>query len=120
MNFDRELSRALRRKPAPPGFSGRVMDRVRRESSPRATSIPRHVTRAGLLAATILIAIVTGAVIRREVVETRMRTEGEWAKAQVMFAMRIASDKANLAKDNVRMISETSVDDSSTESEVSE
>ena len=77
-------------------------------------------TRAGLLAASILIAIITGAIIRREVVETKMRTEGQWAKEQVMFAMRIASDKANLAKDNVRTTSETSVDDSSTESEVSE
>jgi hypothetical protein len=121
--FDDELKRALRRKEPAPDFTDRVMSRVtdlqKREKLRERTDWlkrfaeffqPRQMNwmnwtkwaMAGAMAILLLIAGL-GVHNRRENERRRLAeiAEGERAKEQVMLAMRIASEKLNVAKKKV-------------------
>ena len=105
MNIENEIEKAFRRKAPPPGFSARVMDRIHHESASKKRFASGSL-RGWVIAASVILAILVGALARREIVESRLRAEGEWAKQQVILAMQIASNKTNLARDNVRKSAE--------------
>ena len=102
-----ELKHALRRQPAPDGFTERVMQRLDQQSAQRSAAMPREslltlFTRplvrwaaAGALA----VALVAGGVHVQNV--RRERAEGEAAKQRLMLALRIAGSKLQLARSKV-------------------
>jgi hypothetical protein len=111
-----ELRRALRRRQPPPGFTGRVLARVRQESDARnpMSTAPgaRRARWAGwawfgpklqlgfaAVAAALLLAV-SLSVWRRQR-EEQQRREGEAARAQVMQALRITSAKLNHVRTKV-------------------
>jgi hypothetical protein len=116
-SFDDELKRALHREEPGPDFTDRVMSRVaglQKREKPREKTgrLRRFVesfqpsrlkwTMAGAVAILLLIAGL-GVHNRRENERRRLAeiAEGERAKEQVMLAMRITSEKLNIAKKKV-------------------
>jgi hypothetical protein len=111
--FEDELRRALRRREPPPGFTSRVMARVRQEADARtlagaksaieSAGRPRWTgwgwfaprLRLGLttVAACLLLAVSLSVWQRHR--QELQRREGEAARAQVMEALRITSAKLN-------------------------
>jgi hypothetical protein len=115
--FDDELKCALHREEPGPDFTDRVMSRVaglqKREKSREKTGWLRRFVEffqphrmkwamAGAMAILLLIAGL-GVHNRRENERRRLAeiAEGERAKEQVLLAMRIASEKLNIAKKKV-------------------
>jgi hypothetical protein len=111
--FEDELRRALQRREPPPGFTGRVMARVRQEAdahSPAGAKSGARAARRSLwfgwswfgprlrfglaaVAACLLLAVSLSVWQRHR--EELQRREGEAARAQVMEALRITSAKLN-------------------------
>lgn len=85
MSFESELRDALRRKPAPAGFTASVMASL--DAPPRAS---RRWAIAKFAAAAML-AVTIGGTWTIHIIEERR--EGERAKAQLMLALRITSQK---------------------------
>lgn len=100
-NLEQELARALARKEAPPGFSRRVLERVDGSPAARAAAWRRGVWR-GAVAAGLAMVISTGVWLRHEREERLERVQGEAAKQLALVALRIASEKTNVARNRVR------------------
>ncbi|MGK2859109.1 MAG: hypothetical protein ACSLFQ_18065 [Thermoanaerobaculia bacterium] len=101
MKLDDELGLALRRRPAPHGFSTRVLERI--DGSPAArVSLWRRRAWRGAIAAGLTLVISSGLWLRHEREERFERAQGEAAKQLALVAIRIASEKANVARDRVR------------------
>ncbi|SPE33064.1 conserved hypothetical protein [Acidobacteriia bacterium SbA2] len=102
--WEESLREALRRKDAPPGFSDRVLARVRdlpaREKRPWFRAFfARPALRWA--AAVLCLAIAVSVAYRGR--QERQRRQGELARVQVKQALRIASVKLNAAR---RMVQE--------------
>ncbi|MBV8519989.1 MAG: hypothetical protein JO197_21535 [Acidobacteria bacterium] len=98
MNLERDLTRALRRTPPPPGFAGRVMQRIEREGV-QARRVRPVWWRAA--AASLTLAALLGGYTAHHVIEQR---RGEHARDQVLLAMRIAGAKMRYARQQVHGI----------------
>ena len=83
------LREALRRQDPPEGFAERVLQRAQR--SPRRRSPPRWLLAASIL--TVLVPLGWG----YRAYEAHRRAEAERAQAQLALALRITSQKLNLA-----------------------
>jgi len=95
MNLENDLRRVLRRESPPAGFAGRVLERIEREPARK----PRAWWHAA--AASVTLAAVLGGYGAYRVAEHR---RGEFAKEQVLTAMRIAGEKVKYAQEEVRAI----------------
>jgi hypothetical protein len=96
MNLENDLKRALRRESPPAGFAGRVMQRIERTET--------HRTRPAwwrAAAASVALVAALGGYTAHRVLEQR---RGEYAKEQVLEAMRIASEKVRYAQEEARAI----------------
>lgn len=101
MSLDDRLKAVLRREDPPEGFMGRVMSRIReRTTTPLPVTGRRPTLRwvAAGAAASVLIAL--GSV--RYYTVQRSREHGERAKAQVVLALRIASEKLSVVRQKVQ------------------
>lgn len=98
MNFERELREALRRPEPPAGFAERVMARVADEApaAPRRREMS-HAARAA--AAAVLVIGITAAGWGGYRAEQRRRAED--AAEQAVTALRIVTEKINLAKETI-------------------
>ena len=85
MSFESELREALRRKDAPPDFTNRVM----RAMGTPAASRPVRRLPGGTIAAALLLFTIGGWTFHY----VEQQREGERAKAQLMLALRITSQK---------------------------
>jgi hypothetical protein len=108
MQLEKDLERLLRRERPPAGFAARVMQRVEQEERTRPSA---HAPWWRAAAAAVLLTLGGGAWIthnqieRREQDQVRInieRQQGERAKAEVLFALRIASSKMHAAREHVR------------------
>ena len=119
MRFEQDLKRAFKAEDPGEAFTRRVLDRVRQDAARRETvSVPTPAfaansrtrtntnsnTRSGMnwrvtlaFAASLLIAV-GGATWVRHV---RYIEEGERARAQVLMAMRVTSEKLNVVRSTV-------------------
>ncbi len=84
-DFERELKQAFERRPAPPGFKRRLMEKRR---APQARQAGEWMTWQRMAAALILTAVLAGGVEWR-IVEQRRREEA--ARQEVITALRITS-----------------------------
>ena len=103
MRLEDELALALRRKQPPPGFSVRVLERIEGSAAARASVWRRRAFR-GAIAASLALVISSGVWLRNEREERLEQAKGEAAKQMALVAIRIASEKASLARDRVRNI----------------
>ena len=87
MSFESELRDALQRKAPPADFASRVMNAVGTPS--RAARRPVRRLPAGSIAAALLVFLIGGLTIHH----VEQQREGERAKAQLMLALRITSQK---------------------------
>ncbi len=92
--LDDELRNALRREEPPAGFAERVTARV--NAAPPSRSWMRW---AGIAAAIVLLA--GGFEVERE---RRVRAQGEFARDQVMLALRITGSKLQTVKERIDAI----------------
>ncbi len=96
-----ELKAALARREPPAGFADRVMERIL-AGRPRRSSIPHSWMAA---AAALLIAMLGGGAYEYQRAE-RIRLQGERAKAELVFALELASQKLHTAKSKVLKVSQ--------------
>jgi hypothetical protein len=101
MNIEQELREALRRPEAPEGFASRVAARIARENETAGRERAAR-WRAGRAAAAIIVLALGGWGGYR--LDQRRRAED--AAEDALVALRIASEKINLAKDNMDRHSE--------------
>ena len=99
MDLERELSRALERKAAPPGFADGVMKKIKEDRQARLPVLHWRGWRA-VAAATLFTAFLGGWAAH----EAEKRREGERAKEEVLLALRITSEKLADARDHVNDI----------------
>jgi hypothetical protein len=93
-NIDDQLRAALRRREPPPGFADRVLERTKLEvPAPRPRRIWGALWAAGAIAAMLTLVSLS--------VTTYRHTREERAARQAQLALRIASEKLNLARDRV-------------------
>ncbi|MGZ7078586.1 MAG: hypothetical protein ACXVJT_04140 [Thermoanaerobaculia bacterium] len=96
MNIDESLRQALARKAPPAGFRGRVFQGM------AAAQRRRPLSRWRAAAAVLLVGGALGGFAVHRIEQQR---QGERARAQVMLAFQIASQKAHYAREEVRDIS---------------
>ncbi|HUO85349.1 MAG TPA: hypothetical protein VM534_09565 [Thermoanaerobaculia bacterium] len=95
---EHDFAEGLARRRPPTGFAGRVMENIQRE---RIAQRGRKRRWLGMAAAVFFLLLWAAVVVE----QTRLRRErelGEQARREVLLALRIASDKVNLAADGVR------------------
>ena len=97
MNLERELREALQRQQAPEGFAERVIERAGPGQTAFHRAAPR---RRWLLWPSVSFAAAAAALVLSMTVEYRHRQEEE-AGRQAILALRIASQKLNMARDKV-------------------
>ena len=109
--FEEELRRHLRPVDAPQGFADRVMRALPVDAkpalvspAPRRTTVPNRMRQFGMpaaLAASLLIAVLLG---QHAAVERNLRAEraGREASAELMQALRLTSQKLDLAYQAVK------------------
>ena len=104
--WEESLREALRRKDAPPGFAGRVLDRIRdlpaREKTPWFR-FRAFIAKPALRWATAVLCLAIAGSVAYRGWQERQRQEGEMARTQVKQALRIASVKLNAVR---RMVQE--------------
>jgi hypothetical protein len=104
MNLDDDLHRALQRKPAPPDFEARVLDKVPRHADVKASmtliSARRRVLAGWLAAAAATAVLAIG--LPRYYAHQQHIAEAENAKRDVMQALAIASAKLALVQQRVQ------------------
>jgi len=98
-NFEEQLRASLQRCEPPAGFAERVQLRVERERRGLFSSPPRW------LAAAVLLLVTSSGLLYWEH-ERRVQAEGEAARAEVMQALQISSEKLNLALKKINHINE--------------
>lgn len=102
MDLERDLRNALERKPAPAGFTARVMDALEQDGA-RPQPDPRFLgMRWRAVAAAALLTVTLGGWAAHQV---QQRREAERAKEEVLFALRITSEKLNQARTQLDAIS---------------
>lgn len=89
-DFEKQLQQAFVRRPAPPGFKGRLMQQRQRL---RAQSLRHRVVLWQRLAACLLVAILFGSGLAWRQVDQRRK--GEEARRQVLTALRITNRALN-------------------------
>lgn len=94
--MEQELRDALRRKPAPEGFAARVGERAAERHS-FASRLPAR----WAIAAALAVVTLSGTWTYREVEHRR----GEEAKERTLSALRIASEKVQLARHRIHKVS---------------
>lgn len=99
MNFDHDLSRALRRESPAPGFSSRVLARIEREEAREARRRPVWWRYAA--ASVTFTLLLGGGYAAHHRYEQR---KGEMAREQVLQALQIAGEKVRYAQQEVREI----------------
>ena len=87
-----QLTRLFKKKEPPEGFAERVLARVARPPKAR----PPRLSRWLLAVACLGLFTVTGGLLQRQH-ERRTRAEGEKARAELIQALQISSEKLNLA-----------------------
>jgi hypothetical protein len=87
MNLENELKAALRKQNPSPGFAERVVQ----------AAVPRKRTPMAVWAAAMAAMLVAGVVIRQDY----QQKQAERATEQVMLALRITSEKLNMARNMV-------------------
>ena len=87
MNLENQLKAALRKQNPPPGFAERVVQ----------AAVPRNRTPLAVWAAAMAAMLVAGVVIRQDY----QQRQAERAREQVMLALRITSEKLNMARNIV-------------------
>lgn len=102
MDLEHDLSRALQRKEAPPGFAEGVMQRIKKEEERGQAGVPVLHSRSwrAVAAATLLTAVLGGWAAHG----AAERREGERAKEEVLLALRITSEKLSDAREHVNDI----------------
>ena len=100
--LDDELRNALRREEPSPGFAGRVLAGVAAAERRRRWWMLPHMRWAAAAAAVVVLA--GGVEVERE---RRVRAEGEYAKQQVMLALRITGSKLRFVKEKIHAIDST-------------
>lgn len=96
--FDEELRRAFKAEDPGGAFTQRVLDRVLTQPAPARASSSRITWRVVLpFAASLAIAVGGVAWVRH----ARYVEEGERARAQVLMALRLTSDKLNVVRSAV-------------------
>lgn len=100
MNFEPDLSRALRRESPAPGFSSRVLARIEREEA-RPTPSRRPIWWRAAAASLTFTLLLGGGYAAHHRYEQR---KGEMAREQVMQALQIAGEKVRYAQEEVRGI----------------
>ena len=99
MSLERDLERVMRHRSPDPGFAQRVMARIDKGEGATELRPPRQRWRAA--AASLTLVVLLGSYATHRVAENR---RGERAKEQVLLAMRIASEKVSVARQEVRDI----------------
>jgi hypothetical protein len=94
--FDENLREALRRRQPPSGFAEGVFARVRELEAPPKPSFPWRWIAAAVSAALFL---TVGLSVYREHLR---RIEGERAKEQVMFALRLTGSELRSVQEHVQ------------------
>ena len=99
MNFEQDLRRAFRRKPAPPGFADRVLARLEQRDvrpAPAVATPPRLApVRRLAVAAAITLAAIGGA---QYYTHQRTAAEAERVQKEVGLALQIVSEKLALVQ----------------------
>jgi len=90
MNLENELRAVLRRQDPSPGFAARVVQ----------AAIPRRRTPIAVWAAAMAAMLVAGVAMNHEYQQRR----AERATQQVLLALRITSEKLNVARDRILKI----------------
>lgn len=99
-DMERELKRAMARKEAPAGFAERVLDGIDTGAA-RRRARSRLTRRLSRVAAALLVATIgTGAWLQHQQ-GVRQRQEAEQASVLVKLALRIASEKTNIAREHL-------------------
>lgn len=88
--FEREMSQACERRPAPPSLKRKILERRSRQNTERLHR--RVVFWQRLAACLLLVAALGGVLVWRNAVERR---KGEAAREQVFTALRIANHALN-------------------------
>lgn len=101
MNLDDELRAALQRRDPSPDFTNRVLARVAAQSVRPASRTGSHKWTPWVAALAASLMLTAGALEYR-------RYQGERAKAQVLYALRITATKLNKAQKKVQMITHRS------------
>jgi len=96
MKIERELSAALRRRRPPEGFTSRVVEAAGRDRARQRARMGRW--RVAAIAAVLALLVVSGVGIERRAREQQRIAEGERAKAEVMLALKITSQKLSNVK----------------------
>ena len=99
MNIEHDLREALQRKTPPADFASRVLDRIAAEE--RRAAQPAAPPRWRAIAAALTMTAVLGGWAAREAAHRRA---SERAGDQVMTALRITSEKLNVARQHVQQI----------------
>jgi len=107
--MEERLRQSLQRKDPDPGFTERVLSRVRSEPEEPRSQAPHFFARPSrwLAAAAIVAFVLSAGAIHRQR-ERRLRAEGERAKAQLMQALEITSAKLNVVLKKVNSVKEAS------------
>jgi negative regulator of sigma E activity len=108
-NFEDELRRRLRPIDAPAGFNERLMAALPVERKPAAVSSGPRATRPSLrdfgmpaaLAASLLVAVFLGVYVANDRAAVREEQMGIAASQQLMQALRVTSQKLDLAYEAV-------------------
>ena len=105
-NLEDNLKAALERTDPPPGFSGRVLARLNGQAPPKVAwwdllSVLLRPPRIQWVALSVILSIMIPFAGIRYQKERRLRTEGEKAKEQLVFAVHIAGNKLHRVQQKV-------------------
>lgn len=110
MSIEQELTSALRREAPRAGFSDRVLGRIHEETSSAGLARAAYAGGWTRIAAAILLVVSTGLLSSLYVGQIRQEAAGERAKQELVVAMRIASEKTNLARQEIVLLGAGGVD----------
>jgi hypothetical protein len=105
-NFENEVRRALRPVDAPDGFTARLMRALPAREAPAPALVPvpqvlvrtpRRIWMPAALAASLLVAVLAGQQVAQVREERQARAEGLEASREIMQALRLTSEKLDIA-----------------------
>jgi len=97
MSLEKELRRSMARKSPPPGFADAVMTRIA-QGEGRRVGRGRLTRTLSRIAAVLLVGTIGTGVWLQHQEAIRERAEAEQASILVKLALRIASEKTNIAR----------------------